>query len=115
MAEYDLLFRSLQVGNLTLPNRVVMTTVKLGYSNLEGEITERHIAFYTRRAQGHVALLTTEPMYVQLNGRELPTQLGIYTDSLVPGLRQLTDAVHASGGLRTSITPGVLPTPIGTS
>jgi 2,4-dienoyl-CoA reductase-like NADH-dependent reductase (Old Yellow Enzyme family) len=92
-----------------------MTTVKLGYSNLKGESTERHIAFYARRAQGNVALLTTEPMYVQLNGRELPTQLGIYTDSLVPGLRQLTDAVHASGGLRTSITPGVLPTPIGTS
>jgi 2,4-dienoyl-CoA reductase-like NADH-dependent reductase (Old Yellow Enzyme family) len=48
MAEYDLLFQSLRVGNLTLPNRVVMTTVKLGYSNLEGEITERHIAFYAR-------------------------------------------------------------------
>jgi 2,4-dienoyl-CoA reductase-like NADH-dependent reductase (Old Yellow Enzyme family)/thioredoxin reductase len=99
MAEYDLLFRSLQVGNLTLPNRVVMTTVKLGYSNLEGENTQRHIAFYARRAQGNVALLTTEPMYVQLNGRELPTQLGIHTDVLVPGLRKLTDAVHASGGL----------------
>lgn len=93
MSEHDLLFQSLQVGNLTLPNRVVMTTVKLGYSNLKGDVTERHIAFYVRRAQGNVALLTTEPMYVQLNGRELPTQLGIYVDALVPGLRQLTDAM----------------------
>jgi len=42
--------------------------------------------------------MTTEPMYVQLNGRELPTQLGIYTDELVVGLRQLTDAIHASEG-----------------
>ena len=42
--------------------------------------------------------MTSEPMYVQLNGRELPTQLGIYADKLVPGLRWLTGAVHAAGG-----------------
>jgi 2,4-dienoyl-CoA reductase-like NADH-dependent reductase (Old Yellow Enzyme family) len=66
MSDHDLLFQPLQVGSLTLPNRVVMTAVKLGYGNLKGEITERHIAFYARRAQGNVALLITEPLYVQL-------------------------------------------------
>ena len=98
MSEHEPLFQSLQLGSLTLPNRVVMTTVKLGYSNKTGEITKRHIAFYKRRAEGGVGLMTTEPMYTQLNGRELPTQLGIYTDGFVPGLQRLTDAVHASGG-----------------
>ncbi len=43
--------------------------------------------------------MVTEPMYIQPNGRELPTQLGIYSDERIPGLRQLTDAVHAAGGL----------------
>jgi 2,4-dienoyl-CoA reductase-like NADH-dependent reductase (Old Yellow Enzyme family)/thioredoxin reductase len=88
-----------RLGTLTLPNRVVMTTVKLGYATTEGEITSRHIAFYVRRAQGGVGLIATEPMYVQSNGRELPTQLGIHTDTEVPGLRRLTGAVHAAGGL----------------
>jgi 2,4-dienoyl-CoA reductase-like NADH-dependent reductase (Old Yellow Enzyme family)/thioredoxin reductase len=88
-----------QLGNLTLPNRVVMTAVKLGYGTKEGEVTERHIAFYVRRAQGGVGLMATEPMYVQAYGRELPTQLGIHTDAAIPGLRRLTETVHAAGGL----------------
>jgi 2,4-dienoyl-CoA reductase-like NADH-dependent reductase (Old Yellow Enzyme family)/thioredoxin reductase len=94
----DELFQALSIGNLTLPNRVVMTTLKLGYSDHAGTVTERHIAFYTRRARGGVALITTEPMFVQGNGREIPTQLGIYDDALTPGLRRLTDAVHRNGG-----------------
>jgi len=88
-----------QLGSLTLPNRIVMTTIKLGYSNEKGEVTDRHIAFYVRRAQGGVGLITSESLYVQPSGRELPTQLGIYTEAMVPGLRRLTEAVHAAGGL----------------
>jgi len=94
----DILFDSLELGNLTLPNRVVMTTIKLGYGNNKGEVTEPYIAFYKRRAEGGVGLMTTEPMYVQHNGRELPTQLGIHNDELIPGLQQLTEAVHNAGG-----------------
>jgi 2,4-dienoyl-CoA reductase-like NADH-dependent reductase (Old Yellow Enzyme family)/thioredoxin reductase len=95
----EIMLQPFRLGNLTLPNRVVMTAVKLGYGTEEGEVTERHIAFYVRRAQGRAGLIASEPMYVQCNGREIPTQLGIYTDNLVSGLRRLTDAVHAAGGL----------------
>ena len=35
MTKIDYLFRSIQLGHLTLPNHVVMTTVKLGYSYQE--------------------------------------------------------------------------------
>jgi 2,4-dienoyl-CoA reductase-like NADH-dependent reductase (Old Yellow Enzyme family) len=84
----------MQLGDLTLLNRVVMTTVKLGYSNNKGEVNNRHIGFYKRRAEGGVGLMTSEPMYVQLNGCEHPTQLGIYAEELVQGLQLLTDAVE---------------------
>lgn len=95
----DKILQPFQLGSLTLPSRVVMTAVKLGYATKEGEVTRRHIAFYARRAQGGVGLMVTEPMYVQASGRELPTQLGIHTDAVVPGLWQLTENVHAAGGL----------------
>jgi 2,4-dienoyl-CoA reductase-like NADH-dependent reductase (Old Yellow Enzyme family)/thioredoxin reductase len=75
-----------------------MTTVKLGYATDVGEVTERHIAFYARRAQGGVGLLTSEPLYVHRDGRELPTQLAIDDDSQIPGLERLVAAVHATGG-----------------
>ncbi|MBN1837820.1 MAG: NADH:flavin oxidoreductase, partial [Spirochaetales bacterium] len=94
----DLLFEPLTLGGLTLPNRVLMTTIKLGYGTPQGEVTDRHVAFYVRRAEGGVGLATTEPLYIRLNGRELPTQLGVHDDGMVSGLRRLTDAVHAAGG-----------------
>jgi len=92
------LFDSLQIGSLELPNRVLMTTVKLGYGTKRGEVTERHVAFYARRAEGGAGLVTTEPLYIRPNGREIPTQMGIYDGTFVPGLRRLTDAVHEAGG-----------------
>ncbi len=93
------LFDSLRIGGLELPNRVLMTTIKLGYATKQGEVTDRHIAFYARRAEGGAGLIATEPLYVHLNGREVPTQMGIHDDKLIPGLRRLTDAVHDAGGL----------------
>jgi 2,4-dienoyl-CoA reductase-like NADH-dependent reductase (Old Yellow Enzyme family)/thioredoxin reductase len=94
----DLLLQPLQLGALTLPNRVVMTTLKLGYATAAGEVTDRHIAFYTRRARGDVGLLTTEPLYVQRNGREIPAQLRIDDDDATHGLIRLVTAVHTAGG-----------------
>jgi 2,4-dienoyl-CoA reductase-like NADH-dependent reductase (Old Yellow Enzyme family) len=35
----------MQSGELTLPNRVVMTTVKLAYSNKKEEVNNRQIGF----------------------------------------------------------------------
>ncbi len=95
----DLLFQPLELRGLTLPNRIVMTAVKLGYANKQGEVSARHIAFYVRRAAGGAGLIVTEPLYVRPNGRELPTQLAIYDDRHVAGLKQLVDAVHQAGGL----------------
>jgi 2,4-dienoyl-CoA reductase-like NADH-dependent reductase (Old Yellow Enzyme family)/thioredoxin reductase len=93
------LLQPFQLGRLTLPNRVVMTAVKLGYGTQQGEVVDRHIAFYIRRAQGGIGLITSEPLYVQQNGRELATQLGVYSDDLLPGLHKMVDAVHNAGGL----------------
>jgi 2,4-dienoyl-CoA reductase-like NADH-dependent reductase (Old Yellow Enzyme family)/thioredoxin reductase len=95
---HDPLFQSLRLGSLRLPNRVVMTALKLGYAAEDGAVTDRHVAFYVRRAEGGAGLLTTEPLYVQADGRELPTQLSIDTDGLIPGLERLVGAVHRAGG-----------------
>jgi len=95
---HDPIFQPLLVGSLSLPNRIVMTTVKLGYATPEGEVTERHKAFYVRRAEGGVGLLTTEPLYIHRSGRELPIQMGIHEDALTEGLHELVATVHSAGG-----------------
>ena len=94
----DPLFQLLRIGPLKIPNRLIMPPVKLGYGTRAGEVTERHIAFYRRRAEGGVGLIVTEPMYVAPNGKEIPTQLGLYEDHLVEGLKRLVEAVHDAEG-----------------
>jgi 2,4-dienoyl-CoA reductase-like NADH-dependent reductase (Old Yellow Enzyme family) len=71
-----------------------MTTVKVGYSNDKRRGQQPTYWFYKRRAEGGVGLMTSEPMYVQLNGCEHPTQLGIFAEELVQGLQLLTDALE---------------------
>jgi 2,4-dienoyl-CoA reductase-like NADH-dependent reductase (Old Yellow Enzyme family) len=39
----DKLFQPLRLGGLMLPNRVIMTTVKLGYSDQKGEVTDLEV------------------------------------------------------------------------
>ncbi len=95
----ETMLQPLDLGSLTLPNRIVMTTLKLGYCTDAGEVNDRHIEFYRRRAQGGVGLISSGPLYVQVDGREFPTQLGVDSDRLIPGLRRLTETVHAVGGL----------------
>ena len=86
------------IGALAIPNRVVMTTVKLGYATKEGGVTNRHVAFYGRRAEGEVGLLTTEPLFVRTDGKELPTQMGIHQDAMVEGLTRIVREVHDKDG-----------------
>jgi 2,4-dienoyl-CoA reductase-like NADH-dependent reductase (Old Yellow Enzyme family)/thioredoxin reductase len=85
------------LGKLQLQNRLIMATIKTGFGNAKGEITQRHIDFYVRRAQGGVALIIPEPMFVHLSGRELPTQIGIHDDSLIPQLKKIVGDVHRAG------------------
>ncbi len=94
----DRLFQTLKIGEMRLPNRLIMPTIKLGYGTKGGEVTKRHISFYVRRVQGGVGLIVTEPMYISPNGKEIPTQLGIHDDGLKKGLQELVEAVHKEGG-----------------
>jgi 2,4-dienoyl-CoA reductase-like NADH-dependent reductase (Old Yellow Enzyme family) len=45
-----------------------------------------------------VGLIISSHAYVRPEGQAGPRQLGVYADALVPGLRELTGAVHEAGG-----------------
>jgi 2,4-dienoyl-CoA reductase-like NADH-dependent reductase (Old Yellow Enzyme family) len=96
------LLQPFQLGTLTLLKRMVMTTVTFVYGTIKAEVTERHKAFYVGHARGSVGLITSEPLYIHPSRREIPTQLGIYRDILIPGLKRLDDAVHEANGRITA-------------
>jgi len=90
-------FESIRIGGLDLPNRLVMAPVKTGFGDMSGEVTDRLIAYYRRRAEGGVGAVIVEPLYVDPAGKEHPRQLGIEAEAKVVGLRRLVEAIHAGG------------------
>ncbi len=91
------LTKPIKIGNLNLKNRVVMAPVKTGYATSEGQVTEDLIQYYVNRAKGGVGLIVLESAYVDLSGKEIPRQLGIYDDSMVEGLRHLITPIQEDG------------------
>ncbi len=92
-------FERLRVGPIELPNRLALAPVKTAFGGTDGMATDRHIAYYRRRAQGGAGLIILEPLFVDPMGREHPRQLGADTDENIPGLRRIVEAVHAEGSL----------------
>lgn len=92
-----MLDESRSIGNLELKNLFIMAPVKTGYGNLAGEVSEQHRRYYGRRAEGGAAMIICEPFFIHPGGKELPTQVGIHEDRLIPGLHTLVQAVHEKG------------------
>lgn len=70
-------FDPLKVGPIELPNRLAMAPVKTALGGTDGLVSERHIAYFKRRADGGVGLIIVEPMFIDPRGREHPRQLGL--------------------------------------
>ena len=86
----------IKIGSLHLKNRIVMPPMATGLATTEGEVTEKLIEHYVRRAK-ELGLLIIEHSYVERGGKLSLHQLGIYDDSLIPNLTKLTERVHALG------------------
>ncbi|MDP8206899.1 MAG: FAD-dependent oxidoreductase [Candidatus Electryonea clarkiae] len=92
-------FSAFKIGNVTLSNRLVMAPVKTGYGDQTGEANYRHFSYYRRRAEGGVAAIIVEPLYIDPAGKEHPKQLGISSYNHIDGLKELVSAIHEGGSV----------------
>lgn len=87
-----------QIGDLALPNRVVMPAMDMNQSE-EGHVSDREIDHYVARARGGTGLVIMGTGAVAWPvGATSRHQPAFSDDSFLPGLRALADAVHAAGG-----------------
>jgi 2,4-dienoyl-CoA reductase-like NADH-dependent reductase (Old Yellow Enzyme family) len=87
-----------RIGPVELRNRIVLAPMGSYMGGLDGHITERHKRFYEERARGGAGLITTEVVAVDWpQGAAMVNQLGLSDDAFIPGLRDLTDRIHALG------------------
>lgn len=94
---YPHLLEPLDLGFVTLPNRVLMGSMHVGLEEAEGGF-ERMAAFYAERARGGVGLIVTGGIAPNEQGR--PWQMGaaLTTEEEAEQHKVVTSAVHAEGG-----------------
>jgi 2,4-dienoyl-CoA reductase-like NADH-dependent reductase (Old Yellow Enzyme family) len=90
------IFSPLTLGDLQLPNRLVMaplTRIRSGQSGVPGELVALH---YTQRAT--LGLIVSEGTYPSHAGQGFPGQPGLVEPEQLAGWKAVTDSVHAAGG-----------------
>ncbi|UCF56372.1 MAG: FAD-dependent oxidoreductase [Deltaproteobacteria bacterium] len=93
--DFPNLFSPIRINNMELKNRIVMTAMHLGYTP-EGEVTDRLVDFYARRAKGGVGLIIVGGCLIDEYGG-MSSMIGINDDRYIPGLERLTFVVKAEG------------------
>ncbi|MHB8909738.1 MAG: NADH:flavin oxidoreductase [Syntrophales bacterium] len=92
------LFAPASIGGMTLANRFVRSATYEGLAGADGACTFPLLVKMAELAEGGVGLIITSHAFVSPEGRARPRQLGIHTDAMIPGLREMTEAVHGKGG-----------------
>ncbi|MBF7084182.1 NADH:flavin oxidoreductase [Desulfallas sp. Bu1-1] len=92
------MFESTEINGMELANRFVRSATWEGMAANDGSVTPKLVATMTELARGGVGLIISGHSYVLPEGQAAPWQLGVYKDELIPGLREMTKAVHDCGG-----------------
>ena len=90
------LFDPIQVGDLLLPNRVVMAPLTRCRAGAGRVPTDLMAEYYAQRASA--GLILSEATAVSPTGVGYPDTPGIWSDAQVEGWRKATQAVHAARG-----------------
>ena len=90
------LFTTVRVGDLELPNRIIMAPMTRRRAGPGGVPTDLNATYYAQRASAGV--IVSEAAVVVAGAGGVPGSPGIYTEPQAEGWRRVTDAVHEAGG-----------------
>lgn len=97
-AESSNLFAPLELGNVTLPNRIVVSPM-CQYSSEDGFANDWHLVHLGSRGVGGAGLVITEATAVTPEGRISPGDLGLWKDEHIVPLKRIVDFLHGQGTL----------------
>ena len=87
----------MNIHTLTVRNRFVLPGMVTDMAVDGGYVTERLLSYYEERAKGGVGLVIVEATSIDVSGKTFLHGLDISDDRFIPGLRLLTERVHAHG------------------
>jgi 2,4-dienoyl-CoA reductase-like NADH-dependent reductase (Old Yellow Enzyme family) len=86
-----------QLGPVTLKNRISVPPISTYYAGGERFLNERHIAYYRERAYGGVGLIVTEQQLADSRTGFRSNCLIVWDEEAIPGLTAAGEAVHEHG------------------
>lgn len=89
-----MMFEPIQIGQLSLKNRIVFPPMTTGYEEKGGAVTPRAIEFYRTLARGGAGLITIGDVCAIPTFSIVPA---LYDDCLIEGHQKLVEAVHGEG------------------
>ena len=92
------LFELTTIKNMVLANRLVRSATWEGLAGEDGSCTPAIVDVAVQLARGGVGLIITGHTFVREDGRAGIRQMAIYDDLFLPGLIEMTSAVHEAGG-----------------
>jgi len=95
--KYPHLFKPIQLGNLTIPNRIVYAATEDNLNTHDGFVTDVDVAYIRNRSRGVVGgLCFMQGVYLDegRQGQGYVGQAACWDDKFVPGLKRLAEAIH---------------------
>ena len=90
----SILFTPVKIGNVEIPNRFVRSATHDFMATKDGSITERQVKLFKNLAEGEVGLIFPGHAFVHPSGLASPFQIGIHNETVIDGLKKITDTVH---------------------
>lgn len=99
MANKDVLFEPVTLGNIKLDNRVGLSPMTRTSATPQGVATDLMVDYYAKFARGGFGLIITEGIYPDNTfSQGYFDQPGIIDDEQIKAWEKVTDAVHQEGG-----------------
>ena len=93
MVQFPNLFSPLQIGRVTVANRISFSA-HLTNLSVDGLPSERLTAYLAARARGGAGLIITEEQSVHPTDRAYERLIEAFHPEVVPGYKQLTREIH---------------------
>jgi 2,4-dienoyl-CoA reductase (NADPH2) len=95
--KYPHLFKPIDIGKLTIPNRIKYAATEENLNGRDGFVTDAGVAYIRERAKGVAGgICTMQGVYMDKGrqGQGYVGQAAAWDDKFIPGLKRLADVIH---------------------
>lgn len=103
--KYPHLFKPIQLGKLTIPNRIKYAATEDNLNDKDGFITDADVSYMRERAKGVVGgIACMQGVYMdkKRHGQGYVGQAACWDDKYIPGLKRIADAIKEEGAISAS-------------